>query len=532
MTPTATMRRLGLVCLVFLLSQISGLAVTPVGEGMDVYGHLAYTDFYAAQGRAPKPGELSMAAWIATLRQDLPGPDFSTTGERYRRWAGLAPEEQKRIADRLGATVETDVYVQANYQSQHPPLYYALLSPIYRLFKPSLPIGAQLYILGLVSVCMAMLAFPGLYLTLRLYLDETASLIALLGLAWFPNFLPFLGRITNDALAFPLMVWAVYFCLRCRGPQSRKSILIGGLLITLAGFTKTYALTLWPLYVACVFAGERRRRWREAGLALLIGCAGTGALLAFNQVTTGHIILLKQMVALESTPILERISWVARLNPIWFFGGLAKGFWWSGYWSFVSPGLIYYAPLGLLPALLFIRTRAAWRNALIALWPHLLAILAFVVAMVWHAATFALLANLQGQKEFSGNEGWYANVLVGCFASIALALLKPRMSPAALRRTLVATAVFMAVWNVFARFGLAAYWMGLTDIEGRNRGVIWTQALPAMLSPGAWQDWLALPGVIEPVALTSLLPLLLAIGLTAVALIRWLTRPRLIIPAT
>jgi len=520
MKPTKTIRRLGLVCLVFLLSQISALAVTPIGEGMDVYGHLAYIDFYAAQGRAPRPDELSMAAWIAPLRQNLPGPDFSTNGERYRRWADSGPEEQQRIADHLGATIETDSYVQTNYQSQHPPLYYAVLSPIYRLFKPMLPIGAQLYVLGLVSVCIAMLAFPGLYMTLRLYLDETSSLIALLALAWFPNFLPFLGRITNDALAFPLMAWAIYFCLRCRDSQPRRHILIAGLLITVAGFTKTYALTLWPLYVACAFAGEERRRWREAGLALLVGGAGTAALLSFNQLTTGHIILLRHMVALESTPILERISWLARLNPIWFFGGLVKGFWWSGYWSFVSPGLVYYAPLGLLPALLLIRTRAAWRKALGALWPHLVAILAFVGAMAWHAATFALLANLQGQKEFSGNEGWYANVLVGSFSVIALVLLKLRVSPVALRRTLVAATIFMALWNIFARIGLAAFWMGLADLEGRNRGVIWTQALPAMLNPDAWRNWLALPGVIEPVALTSLLPLLIAVGVTGAILKR------------
>jgi len=178
------------------------------------------------------------------------------------------------------------------------------------------------------------------------------------------------------------------------------------------------------------------------------------------------------------------------------------------------------APLGLLPALLLIRTRAAWRKALGALWPHLVAILAFVGAMAWHAATFALLANLQGQKEFSGNEGWYANVLVGSFSVIALVLLKLRVSPVALRRTLVAATIFMALWNIFARIGLAAFWMGLADLEGRNRGVIWTQALPAMLNPDAWRNWLALPGVIEPVALTSLLPLLIAVGVTGAILKR------------
>ncbi len=96
------LRQVGLVCLVFLLSQISALSVTPIGEGMDVYGHLAYIDFFASRNRAPAPDELSMADWIVALQQDMPGPDFSTTATRYRRWAGLGAEEQRLVAERSG----------------------------------------------------------------------------------------------------------------------------------------------------------------------------------------------------------------------------------------------------------------------------------------------------------------------------------------------------------------------------------------------------------------------------------------------
>ncbi len=377
-----------------------------------------------------------------------------------------------------------------------------------------------IFILSFVSTCIAALALPGLYLTFRRHLDETSSVIALLALAWFPNFLPILGRVTNDALAFPLVVWAIYFCLRSRDSNSRLYIVLAGAAIMVAAFTKAYALTLWPLYIACAFFGNGRMRWREAGLALLAGAGGTGILLAFNLATTGHAIPLQHMVAAESIPLLERLTWLFKLNPVWFFEGLAKGFWWSGYWSFVSPGLIYYAPIGLLAWLLFLRCRMAWAAVLRSIWPHLVAVAAFVAAMAWHAANFALLANLRGQTEFSGNEGWYANVLVSSFAAIALVLLRARLAPLALRRILAGTAVFLVGWNIFSRVALGAFWMGLTDVEGHNRGIIWTQAMPSILIPDAWRNWLGLPGVVRPVAATSLLPLVMAIGLTAGILLR------------
>ncbi len=507
------------MCAVFLLVEVSAVSVTPAGEGMDVYGHLAYLDFFAARNRAPTPDELSVAAWIVALREDVPGPDFSTTGERYRRWAGLEPDQRRQIADRNQPAPGAVPYVASNYEAQQPPLYYAVLSPVYRLISPAYRIETQLFILSLVSACIATLALPGLYLTFRRHLNQSESLIALLGLAWFPNFLPFLGRITNDALAFPLIVWAVYFCLRSRERRAWSSIVAAGALITVAGFTKIYALAIWPLFVACAFWGAAGRRWREAGLALTVCGLGVGALVAYSLVTTGHIFALREMAATEALPLPLRILWLTKLNPVWFFGGLVKGFWWSGYWSFVSPGLIYYAPLGAIPLLLLLpKSRPAWAEVIRSLWPHGVVIASFVAAMAWHAANFALLASLNGQTVFSGNEGWYANVLVGCFAVVALVLLKARLGPPALGRCLAAITAFLVVWNIFARFAVGAFWMGIVDVEGRNRGIIWPQALPAILNPDVWRNWLSLAGVIEPVAFTALLPLLVAIGLTAVAL--------------
>lgn len=510
--------RLVLVCVVFLLVQASALSVTPVGEGMDVYGHLAYLDFFATQQRAPTPDELSVADWIVGLQKDMPGPDFSMTAERYRRWAGLGLAERGTISDRNQPRPGPEPYVASNYESQQPPLYYAVLSPIYRLLRPAFPVETQLFVLGLVSACMAALALPGLYLTFRQSLEQTDSLFVMLALVWFPNFLPFLGRITNDALAFPLMVWAVYFCLRSRERRARGSLFAAGALISVAGFTKVYALALWPMLVACALWGTERRRWREAGLALMICGLGVGALVAYTFAATGHAFALREMVALESVPLLERLSWMFRLDPGAFLGGMVKGFWWSGYWSFVSSGLIYYAPLGLLPLLLLVPSRTAWAAAFRSVWPHAVAILSFIAAMAWHAANFALLASPQGQTVFSGNEGWYANVLVGSFAVIALVLLRARLAPPAFRRFLAATTVFLVVWNVFARVALGAFWMGIVDVEGRNRGVVWSQAFPAVLNPDSWRAWLSLPGVIEPVALTAALPLLVAIGLTVMVM--------------
>jgi hypothetical protein len=511
---------LALIALVYLLGQASQLCLTPLGEAMDFYGHLAYVSFYAEEGRAPAPDEASVPAWFQQLQQTLPAPDLSTGGDRYRTWAGLSPADRAVLLKRFRSVPRSEPYETCNYQSQHPPLYYAGLSVLYRRLAPHVGVEALALMLAFVSVLVGLLAFPALYAVLRRVSDERRALLALLALAWYPNLMPFLGRITNDALAFPLLAWGLLFCLRSRETGASRDLLAAAALLTLASFTKTYALTLWPVYIACAARGVGLWRWRQAALASGLCLLGAGALLAFNLATAGHAILLHEMRGTASVPWSERLLWVFKVDPVWFVGGLVKGFWWSGYWSFVSPGVWYYAPLLLLGFLAWpgASHRSGSRGPV--LWPHFLALSCFALGMLWHAATFSLLASLQGETTHSGNEGWYANVLIGSVAAILLRRLGDRLPDRSGRRALSATVVFLIAWNLLARLSLILYWSGLVEVQGRLRGVDLGQAGQVLGSLAMWRNWLALPGVTGPVLFTAFLPLVAAVALSGVLLAR------------
>ena len=526
----------GLITLVFFLRLASQLAITPLGEGLDFFNHLSYVVFMAEQGRAPRPEEPALPTWVDGLQYTVPGPDMSADGAKYRAWAALEPAEQARVRAALAAGTTTTAYNRPNGQSQHPPLYYWLLSRVYLIFPPGLNLEARAYVLALLSIALAALALPGLYKTFRLHFDQKVSLLALLALAWFPNSLPFLTRVTNDTLALPFIVWGVYFCLRARVSLKPIHLLAAGVLLVLACFTKTYALTLLPLYLLCAVVGDRRLAWRNLTVALPVLVLGVGAFFAYNLSVTGHLIPLTEMRWTAELPLASRLLALVQVDPVWFVGGLVKGFWWLGFWSFVSPGLVYYLPL-LALAYVFgapPRQPAGRRDwlALRELWPHYTALALFTAGMLWHAALFTLAARYSGAKMYSGNEGWYANVLLGSVFVIVLVLLQRRLPPGWLPRVLAGLAVFFIAWSALAVAAILPYWGGAVGAPGRLRAPPLSQLIPALFDPQVWANLQSLPGVMAPLALTSGLPLLLSLAGTALVLYRLRAPRRLAVPKT
>lgn len=525
----------GLITLVFFLRLVSQLAITPLGEGLDFYNHLSYVVFMAEQGRAPAPDEPSLPTWVDRLQYTLPAPDHTADGARYHAWAALSPVERARVRAALAADFTTTAYNRANGQSQHPPLYYWLLSRAYLAFPPGLDLEARAYMLALLSIVLAALALPGLYKTFRLYCDKTISGLALLALAWFPNSLPFLTRVTNDTLALPLIVWGLYFCLLARFSQKPGHLLAAGGLLILACFTKSYALTLLPLYLLCAVAGEQRLVWRKLLVAVLVVIGGAGALFAYNLSATGHLIPLTEMRWTAGLPWADRLLALLQVDPVWFVGGLIKGFWWLGFWSFVSPGLVYYLPL-LALAYVFGTPphdpagRRDWL-ALRLLWPHYAALALFTAGMLWHAAQFTLAARISGTAVHSGNEGWYANVLLGSVFVIALVLLQRRLPRGWLPRVLSGVVMFFVAWSALGVAAILPYWGGAVGVPGRLRAAPWDQLIPALFDQQVWHTMLSLPGAMAPVALTSGLPLLLALAGTALALYHLRPPDRMMDPA-
>jgi hypothetical protein len=504
---------------VFVLGLSAQVAVTPLNEGMDFGGHLAYVNFVSEQGRPPAPDELSVPEWVGRLTNVMPGPDF-TDGTRYQAWARLDPDQRRQRVAEAVAPPDGGRYVVANYEAQHPPLYYLVLSIPDRLLA-HLRLDLRTYALELLTVLLASLALPAIFLTFRLYLeDDAAAGLAALGVAWFPNFLPFLGRLTNDALAFPFIAWSIFYMAR-PGVNLARVVLVG-VLVDLACATKTYALTLVPVYLVASMLGpktngQRSFNLRYAIVAVLCVCIGIGPILAANYLTSGQVVLLTEVRDTSDTQFGQRLMNLGTVPPIWFFTGLVQYFWWSGYWSFVVRGF-YYIPLFAIPILLLFSLRNLRRGRLDAehAWLHVFVIVCFVCGLWVHASMLR-------QTFGGGNEGWYADVLVGSVASVGLILLRSQCGEnGTLRRVLAIVVVVIVSWNLLGRIMMLLFWTGQIGPGGALQGSL-SSAILAGLAAYPWSAELdpLLPGAVGPAVVTVGIPLASSIALTGWALVAW-----------
>jgi len=508
-----------------LSSQVS---VTPLGEQMDLYGHISYVCFLQKTGTIPGPQEPTMPAGIDTVRSLLPSPDTGS-GERYRQWAALdaaGREELKRVAlDPQNLKTE---FTQPNYQAQHPPLYYWILSPIYG-WVSDIPLDQQNLILSLFSILLAALAIPAVYLIFEQTFGSRGGLLAALIVVWLPNYMPFLGRITNDSLSFPLFTWAIYLLVRkYNSPHHRVA---SAILIGIGLFTKSYFLTLLPLAVLVSWniIGPRnfnRSRIKSGLPPTLILALAVAGLFYLNWTLSGNLLLLTEVRATAQASLIQKIAGMFTLDPAWFYlNGLIRLFWWSGFWSMVSPGLYYYAPLaifGLIAAYGFFlknawRDRDFWTEAL----PHLVVIVSFIAGMAWHASLFEITNSVLGGGGRSGNEGWYLLVIAPSIFLVLLLPLKWITAEARWCSLLKFLALGMILWNLLGRLASYMFWSGSVRIHHFIRGMDSEDTIAAVFDPKSWNAWLSLPGIIPPVMLNSLLPLLIAMISSILFIIRF-----------
>ena len=507
-----------LCSIIYVLQMASQIASTPFGEGMDSYGHWSFLEFYHQFDRRPLPDEESKPSYLVNLQGFLPGPDHSD-GSRYQAWTEQDPIVRKEKLKEILSEREDPEFIAPNYQTQHPFLYYWLTSRVLKLIR-GLDFDLNNYLLSLFSVFLTALGFPIIYLIFRQRFSRYEALMLLLIMAWYPNLMVFFGRVCNDSLAFLLMTPAVLACT-ARTPRTAATLLCG-ICLGLAFYIKTYALAIAPACIACIsltFSNEPGKRIKlhlRYGI-ILAACLIPALMWLFyqNLQQTGHLILMLSVSAVETFTLKEKIIALLTVPQIWFWGGLFKGFFWSGYWSFVSPGWTYYLPLFIVPITLFTACKkfpATFKLIVTEspLWKHLLIIGMFLLAMWYHAAMSYLRYQLPGETVRNGNEGWYFNVLLPSVMLLLFSMIKISMSASAFKRLLHYGVVATILWNIIARFSLISFWGGATGLHGRLRGIHWMDSISGWIQGDVLSNWLSQPGVLSPVIWSVLCPLILA----------------------
>lgn len=287
-----TLAMAGLVCLGLLL--FGHVLVYPPYEGFDETAHYSYISHLADEGAIPWIGVTRFDSTLARELDGLPRP-YSTVpplenngGLTYRAFYQDLPNSARQRASRqfwsprsAPARFSEDGTSAINDAASHPPLYYALMVPPYRMSASWSP-GASLLLLRLLSICLVSASYWMFWCSVRL-LDDPELRLRLLGgglLAMHSASIVFeFGRIGNDSLVVLLFSIIFYLLVRLarNGMEDTRDFALLGFVLGLGLMTKLYfvaSLAVALLAVGCL--GYVRRVSLQpllARMALLLGIA-------------------------------------------------------------------------------------------------------------------------------------------------------------------------------------------------------------------------------------------------------------------
>jgi hypothetical protein len=488
-----------LLLLAVFFAGVAHVAALPPFEGFDESAHWSSIQQIADEGRIPEYGKDHLSADVARY----PGPRAAGHGQPYQDWFAT-PHEGATVAE--SGPTHFAQGVDRNWQAQHPPLYYALLAPVYRLAAGFdwLP---HMLALRLASWGFAFAGFAwGAWRTQGVLRDRgITDLRLLLPPAWpflFPQFFPEMARLTNDTLCLLLMaaVWALALRSIERGFSTRRVVALGavlgaGLLTkafflpVIAGVTLLFGLTAWQRRERSgadqtggdqtggdQTGGDQRNGGQTAYRILaqllctlvLAGAIG-GAWYVNKWITTGTLTGGDDFVRLRQTGSLwhglkEHFSFVQ-------YGlGLTRiglSFCWAGTWSFAHPTPVVVAPMLAMPlSAIAFYLRGARRGDLTAMAPLCL------VAPMAGGLLYHQFLTVAGTGEGSGTPGWYLHIFAGPLSlALALGWRWPRVQGGMAIYALAYSAA-MVPWQLSFFSGcLARTGIGTASVAGARCGV-------------------------------------------------------------
>jgi hypothetical protein len=394
------------------------IAVTPPFEGFDETAHWSYIQQLADTGHGPAPR-------VDHLSRDVdlyPGP---------MRYGEVAPFEQTgRLTYRsfhagggLGGPTTFAQGRDLNWQSQHPPLYYALSAPVYQAVR-GLGWVDHLFALRLFAFVLAFVGYViGVLATdryARLADTELGPWTGVIAAAWpflFPQFFPEFARLGNDSLCLLLAscVFALMLRRLAKGPgwvdAAGVGVLLGLGLLTKAFFAPI-AAGVGAVLVLHALSLRHPQAYAQIGATLALTLLIGGGVYMHTFLRTGAFLSAPEYAqGLAASP--------GSPDPLALLRGLFAipgSLMWAGTWSLtrlpevllVLPGvslvLITTGYVRRLPQLW--RPPSAWTIAEILCWTPALIALPMIAGLVQHV--FSWMAGAT-----SLTPGWYLHILAG-----------------------------------------------------------------------------------------------------------------------
>lgn len=349
-SPTSFRRRFAAVLVVLVLAR--GVALTcsmPPFEGWDEYQHVAYVEHLSEGGRTPVVGVTSTPRALLAEAVKSPQP-YSAVRDGLGSAGGV--NYPQFWADRQAGVSPTyrDGGPIPLYQSQHGPLTYQLLRPVYAAFGGLGSIRSSVAGMRLANLLLTAASVWVAFWCLSGFLKErrAAAWVGVV-LATYPLFLINGVRVANDALAVllaTLVIWLGLTLATKPGTELRRPALgfLGlGVLAGFAVLAKATNYALAPFVAFCVLAMAIRRDvpFRRIAASGLMAAAGflvvTQAEMRFNLAHYGSISSMQEAAVnhgrgLGRADLLRtalNIPWAGWVVDLW-----ARLVFFAGGWSF------------------------------------------------------------------------------------------------------------------------------------------------------------------------------------------------------
>ena len=353
-----------LLLLTVALLGVAHVAFLPPFEGYDEPAHYSYIQQLADLAQIPRLGE----ARISRDVDDYPGPlaasRSSGEADQGRGYRAYFSSDHPALPDRVPREYRPGK--GPNWEAQHPPLYYFVMAPLYRLtwdwsWQANL-LALRLFSWGI--------AFAGFVIGSRATQRTLAAMgqpagLGLLASAWpllFPEFFPEMARLGNDSLClfFAGLAWALILRL-LEAPNWRRAACFG-IVMGLGLLTKALFLPIAAGSGAVLALAVYRRpqRGRLADLAIAAGMAVAIGLPWYlrNLLLFGSLVGSADLIDVEQGGgviglIAQHISAEIVANMLRGLGVIVASFVWAGTWSRAILTPLSLAPILLLAATAF-----------------------------------------------------------------------------------------------------------------------------------------------------------------------------------
>jgi hypothetical protein len=285
---TSRRRLLLLIWVLFIVRGTFYCVQQPMWEGFDEWAHFAYVQCMGENGSIPRRTDpvshvvlssLQLVPLSKSAAKSVPG---SITHEAYWRLSQIDRDKRHTEVRMLAASFDHQIEAVATgvrqYESQQPPLYYAVLSLAYKALR-SLSLPTVVFALRLLNVVIASAVVFVSYALARLLVPGAGfALLLPVLITCLPGLLISVCRVGNESLSVVLSGSVLLLMVKAtRSGWKMRVWATLGVVLGAALLTKAFALSFLPLLfvTALLSIARTRTHWRKiiAGMVLSLSLA-------------------------------------------------------------------------------------------------------------------------------------------------------------------------------------------------------------------------------------------------------------------